>query len=538
MEPEKGKKFWPLPVGATKLGRGPDNPIRLTHDSVSRNHAEVVCGADGIFIRDLSSRNGILVNGVPRQKAALQPGDALKIGIFRLELLAAPPTTARPTEPPVEEGTEEVTIDQVFRLPDQDRELHALYHVCSWLTEGIEEKDFVAKCLRLLTDAFSAQEAQLYGADGQLQAVSGQESGKPVLKLAAFLAKKFQESPEATIISGASIARHQQRVGEFNYLVGALRSPQAGQATAAPFLVLLRPVELTDFTRANRVLLQLICQIWVRGLARAIQVQDLHRENAQLKQKAGICRLLGDSKITQSLRERAARAAATNVTVLLQGETGSGKEVVAQFIHQNSPRKEGPYIKVNCAAIPDTLIESELFGHVRGAFTDARRDRKGKFAQADHGTLLLDEIGEMPLLVQAKVLRAIENKEIEPVGSESVVSVDVRIIAATNRDLAEMAKAKQFREDLYHRLNVVPVPVPPLRERLEDIPVLAAFFLDLFCAENGLAEMGFAPDALAQLQRHSWPGNVRELRNVVQRCAASADGDVISAMTVESQLKL
>ncbi|MGH7967289.1 MAG: hypothetical protein ACREIC_01040, partial [Limisphaerales bacterium] len=147
------------------------------------------------------------------------------------------------------------------------------------LTEGIEEKDFVAKCLRLLLDVFSAQEAHLYGADGQLQAVAGPESGKPVLKLAAFLAKRFQESPEATIISGASIARHQQRIGEFNYLVGPLRSPQAGQAAqpAAPFLVLLRPVELTDFTRANRVLLQLICQIWVRGLARAIQVQDLHR---------------------------------------------------------------------------------------------------------------------------------------------------------------------------------------------------------------------------------------------------------------------
>ncbi|MGH7967288.1 MAG: sigma-54 factor interaction domain-containing protein, partial [Limisphaerales bacterium] len=176
--------------------------------------------------------------------------------------------------------------------------------------------------------------------------------------------------------------------------------------------------------------------------------------------------MLGESAATRSLRERAARAAATNVTVLLQGETGSGKEVVAQFIHQNSPRKDGPYIKVNCAAIPDTLIESELFGHVRGAFTDARRDRKGKFAQADNGTLLLDEIGEMPLMVQAKVLRAIENKEIEPVGCESVVSVNVRLIAATNRDLAEMAKAKQFREDLYHRLNVVPVPVPPLRERL------------------------------------------------------------------------
>jgi two-component system response regulator HydG len=307
---------------------------------------------------------------------------------------------------------------------------------------------------------------------------------------------------------------------------------------AARFLVVVRPADWPDFTRADRVLLQLICQIWVRGQARAIQVQDLHRENAQLKQKAGVSMLLGDSPATKLLRERAAKSAATNVTVLLHGETGSGKEVVAQFIHQHSPRKDEPFIKVNCAAIPDTLIESELFGHMKGAFTDARRDRKGKFAQAHNGTILLDEIGEMPLSVQAKVLRAIENREIEPVGSEAIVNVNVRIIAATNRDLLEMAKAKQFREDLFHRLNVVPVTVPPLRERLEDIGLLAAHFLEQFCLENGLAEMSFAPDAISQLQRYSWPGNVRELRNVVQRCAASAEAALITGEALKSQLQI
>jgi len=162
-------------------------------------------------------------------------------------------------------------------------------------------------------------------------------------------------------------------------------------------------------------------------------------------------------------------------------------------------------VKVNCAAIPDGLIESELFGHVKGAYTDARNDRKGKFALADQGTLFLDEIGEMPLGVQAKVLRAIENGEIEPVGSDSIIRVKVRIIAATHRDLEEMVRRKEFREDLFYRLNVMLLPIPPLREHLEDLDLLAAHFLESFCAENGLAEMGFALEALAELKSQTWP---------------------------------
>ena len=212
----------------------------------------------------------------------------------------------------------------------------------------------------------------------------------------------------------------------------------------------------------------------------------------------------------------------------MRGDTGSGKEVIAQFIHENSARKQKPFVKVNCSAIPETLIESELFGHVKGAFTDARQDRKGKFVQADGGSIFLDEIGEMPMHVQPKLLRAIENGEVEPLGSEKVVRINVRIIAATHRDLKQMVQDKQFREDLFYRLNVVVIPVPPLRDHLEDVDALAAHFLERFCVENGLAEMSLAPEALAELKQQSWPGNVRELRNVVQRCAASSESPFIT----------
>jgi transcriptional regulator with GAF, ATPase, and Fis domain len=299
-----------------------------------------------------------------------------------------------------------------------------------------------------------------------------------------------------------------------------------------PFLLLLRPTEWVDFSGSDRVFLQAICQLWVRAQTRAVEVHDLRRENAQLKQKVRRPLVIGGSPAMENLRERARKAAATNATVLLLGETGSGKEVIAQFIHESSSRREGPFVKVNCGAIPETLIESELFGHVKGAFTDARQDRKGKFAQADGGTIFLDEIGEMPIFVQPKLLRAIENGEVEPLGSEKVISVNVRILAATHRDLKQMVREKQFREDLFYRLNVVVISVPPLRDHLDDVEAFATHFLERFCAENGLAEMSFAPESIAELQKQPWPGNVRELRNVVQRCAASSETPFITLEVV------
>lgn len=267
----------------------------------------------------------------------------------------------------------------------------------------------------------------------------------------------------------------------------------------------------------------------------------LRQENAQLRAKAGAAAnaatpLVGTSAAINQLRTRLQRVAGTQAPVLLLGETGSGKEVAAQFVHQNSPRRDEAFIKVNCAAIPEGLIESELFGHVRGAFTDAKADRAGKFQQANGGTLFLDEVGELPPGVQSKLLRALETGEIQPLGSEKSVHVNVRIVAATNRDLAALVQGKQFREDLYYRLNVFAVRVPPLREHLDDIPALAEGFLNRFCKENGLAALHFSAKAYATMATHAWPGNVRELRNIVQRCALECDGSEIGPKEVTAVL--
>jgi len=245
---------------------------------------------------------------------------------------------------------------------------------------------------------------------------------------------------------------------------------------------------------------------------------------------------LGDSPLLQQLRARLDRFAATKVTVLITGETGSGKEVVAQYLHERSPRAKAPFIRVNCGAIPGALMESELFGHAKGAFTDAHSDHQGKFQLAHGGTIFLDEIGELPVLVQSKLLRVLESGEVEKVGGGVGKKVDVRIVAATNRDLAELVRDKRFREDLFYRLNVITIVAPPLRDRKEDIPVLAQHFLRVYAAKNNRRLEGLSDDALGCLEAHSWPGNVRELENVVERAVVLARGSRIEVTDLPERL--
>jgi len=220
--------------------------------------------------------------------------------------------------------------------------------------------------------------------------------------------------------------------------------------------------------------------------------------------------------------------AGTDTTVLITGESGSGKELVARAIHAGSQRAERPFIKVNCAAIPEELIESELFGHERGSFTGATNKQVGKFVQADGGTIFLDEVGDMSPRTQAKVLRVLQEGEVEPVGAAEVFRVDVRVIAATNKDLAVEIRKGTFREDLYFRLNVIPIPCPPLRDRSDDIPILVDHFVRQFQEENQFKPRRIAPEAMTALSRHPWPGNIRELRTVVLRMLIMGEGDPIA----------
>ncbi|MBI1358294.1 MAG: response regulator [Acidobacteria bacterium] len=250
----------------------------------------------------------------------------------------------------------------------------------------------------------------------------------------------------------------------------------------------------------------------------ALDHRRLLRQNEDLRRRVEpLYRILGDSVPMKAVRQQLELMAPTDGRVLIYGESGVGKELIAHAIHARSLRADEPFVEVNCAAIPEELIESELFGHVRGSFTGAREDKVGKFQQADGGTLFLDEVGDMSLNTQAKVLRALQEQRFEPVGSGKAVQVDVRVIAATNKDLEEEIGRGNFREDLFYRLNVIPFFVPPLRQRLEDIPVLAKHFLEDFCRGYGRRSKSLTPAAQRALREYPWPGNVRELRNVMER---------------------
>jgi two-component system nitrogen regulation response regulator NtrX len=250
----------------------------------------------------------------------------------------------------------------------------------------------------------------------------------------------------------------------------------------------------------------------------ALEHQALLEENRQLRDQVEVrYRIIGESVPVKALRQQLALMAPTNGRVLIYGESGTGKELVAHALHAQSLRAIQPFVEVNCAAIPEELIESELFGHVKGSFTGALEDKVGKFQKADGGTLFLDEVGDMSLKTQSKVLRALEEQRFEPVGSSASVTVDVRVIAATNKNLEEEIARGNFREDLFYRLNVVPFVMPPLRERAEDIPLLAEHFLREFAFSYGRKPKVLSPDTMAALTSYSWPGNVRELRNLIER---------------------
>ena len=266
---------------------------------------------------------------------------------------------------------------------------------------------------------------------------------------------------------------------------------------------------------------------------RALAQRRLATENILLKEelaaKRGAPQIVGEDARLKQVSVALQRAAGTDTTVLLEGESGTGKELFARTLHALSPRADGPFVAINCAAIPETLLETELFGHEKGAFTGAANRKPGKFEMAHRGTLFLDEIGELPLALQAKILRALEEKRFERVGGTSLLQVDVRVVAATNRNLRVAVAARQFREDLFFRLSVFPITIPPLRERTSDIQMLAKYFIERYCRDLNKKPLSLAQSAIDELLAYAWPGNVRELQNCIERAVILTEGDSIHA---------
>ncbi len=573
-----------VPGQPVRIGRAPTNDIVITDERCSRNHAELLYTQQGWVLRDLNSRNGTSVGGrLIEHDYHLQPGDVIRIGRSQLayvhDLSTAFPDSAgigqrvaNPTTQPVSQDTEDSLVFQepepttiTHRREDTSflrsegtsaRAAHAevgtqLYQLSFQLAVRLAQAEAVESLCQLVLQWLFEKIPVDAGAVLLLPRKGGRNLGPEDLAVVAHQTRGQQNYHPVSAFLAERVLREASGIRACNVQGDSTLSSRDSRGNLPADTVLCAPVQHEGpvlglvhlyTTEPNHVLSEEHLDVTLaaaKTLAVALgnlehvrhlseNLSQIKLENEQLRQQLGVeSEIVGRSPVIRQVTEKIARVAPTRSTVLIRGESGVGKELVARAIHFSSPRKNKPFICLNCAALSETLLESELFGHERGAFTGATSRRLGKFELADGGTLMLDEIGEMSPQLQAKFLRVLEGHPFERVGGTELVKVDVRVIAATNRNLEKEVERGNFRRDLFFRLNVVEIYIPGLRKRPEDIPILAHYFLEKYNAELGRKIKGFTDAALEQMLRYRWPGNVRELKNVVERACVLCEGDYI-----------
>jgi len=508
---------------AVSLGRSRENTVVLHDEHASRHHAQIYPDNGGWFLRDLGTLNGTFVNGEKiTQAVRLQHNQVIGIADMRLRFRQEDSGLLTGTfrEIPSKEprGAESSTMFWAD-------ELAALYE---YMTATMETTDPDAVIEQTLQTVVARTHATLGG-------FLNLDEEDPLSK------KVFPQSAEVNIHLSRHLTRHVQQTGRIAWMQAGLGDAGSSDSIVSYQDAVCIPLraegialgalhvykDQATFNEREVRFCEMVAAYASNSLARMRRFRALEAENSRLRLHTPLSEeLVGGSAAMKALRQTIARAAASNATVLIRGETGVGKELVALALHRQSPRSKGPLVVANCGAIVKNLFESELFGHCKGAFTNAVTDHHGLFQQADDGTLFLDEIGDMPLEEQIKLLRAIESKEFRPVGAARVVRADVRVIAATNKDLEAEVKDGSFREDLYYRLRVVYIPVPALRGHAEDIPALVEHFLRLFAGPQARPKTVSA-QAMRRLQEYSWPGNVRQLRAALENAVIMGEGDTI-----------
>jgi transcriptional regulator with GAF, ATPase, and Fis domain len=558
-------EVFPLTVGQRyTLGRSATNRLVLKDDLCSREHAEVACTDGRWHIRDLDSLNGTRVNGERLDSEwELSPGDEVHVGrtslLFVEDMAQLPEVPAAPTSTGV---TIKNRLGQTRFLtplpPDKEddittgktpppagprnlsRDLALLYRLALDMGSAGSYQDLVKIVLDGLLEGIPADVGAILAVkEGrELEVIAYRHrdpNAKTYAKVSEFVSNEVLASREAILAEDVDRDRY-LRTRESLHDFGAtslICSPVMFGDRVLGLIHLycgnpLRALNAEDLEFTVALAKQL------GAVTHQIQLRaSLSAENQSLRDQLRVeSELVGDSAPMKGVDAQIGRVAGTNATVLIRGESGSGKELVARAIHYSSLRKEGPFVCLNCAAITETLLESELFGHEKGAFTGATEKKIGKFEAADRGTIFLDEIGEMSTGTQAKLLRILEGHPYERVGGSIPIRVDVRVVAATNQPLEKWMQEGKFRRDLFYRLQVVEMRVPPLRERRSDVPLLAEHFLRRFVRETGRKIRGFTPGALKKMEEYHWPGNVRELRNVVERAVALGLGPMIDAQDV------
>lgn len=516
------------------IGRDPDREVPVDDHQCSRLHCKVWFDGTDWRVEDCHSRNGTFVNSRRIESATLRPGDAIHIGERLLVFIQqGEPVSGAGWQPALLESTtfvarvpsseqKEAVIGQLKGKSNPDSVRNAA--ILCRLAGELHEQDSVESILSIVSQALTvgtradAIVIWLTGSDGRLRRYGGaSDSGQPSPLASLVLHQHEALLVEQTHLTHKAGAATESTVGgEQPTSAICVPIPQRSGCRGA---IECLCSSLTDpLTSSNLELCIAIARQAGLALENLDYRERLERANVQLRNEvAGRHRLIGESAPIRHLLGMVSRVAATESTVLLIGESGTGKELVARMIHDSSPRASGPYVAVNCAAFLESLLESELFGHEKGAFTGAARQHLGQFERAHRGTMFLDEIGELSLNCQAKLLRVLEGHPFERVGGNQHVEVDVRIIAATHRHFPDLIRDGRFREDLYFRLRVIELAIPPLRERGEDVLVLASHFLDHYRRKLGTGPLRISPAAAETLRSHPWPGNIRELKNAIER---------------------
>ena len=547
--PLEGTTF-PLTEGELSIGREPCNQISLLDSLVSRRHCVIRKGAQGFLIQDLDSRNSTFVNNLPVKERLLADGDQIRIGKSILVFQGLPkelsednaslkldlPTPGGPTiilrkqdaiylqssQPhPTERTVRDLNV--LLNFSKRLNLVHGLAALQQSVLEAILEISSADRAAILLTEEGTEGFSSVLGWDRQLG------PNQPIQVSQTILNRAIEENLAVLCSDVASDQTYRE--------AESLLAPRVRSVLAVPLEVQDKRLGAlyldasSPGVRFDSELLQLVTALGnVAALAieNARHLERLGDENRRLQQELNIQHsMVGESPRMREVYQFVSRVAARESTVLIQGESGTGKELVARAIHSNSGRAKGPFVAINCAAIVDTLLESELFGHEKGAFTGAAGQKKGKLEIGEGGTVFLDEVGELAAPIQAKLLRVLQEREFERVGGTRPIKLDIRLIAATNVDLNEASRTGKFRQDLYYRLNVVSLEVPPLRDHPQDIPLLAAYFIARYSEKVNRRVAGISPKARTCLQHYSWPGNVRELENAIERAVVLGSTELI-----------
>jgi transcriptional regulator with GAF, ATPase, and Fis domain len=553
---------YPLQTGQRiTLGRANSNRIILKDELCSREHAEVHFAEGRWCLRDLKSLNGTRINGEPLLEIdwELSPGDEFQVGKTRFVYVDS--LDELPNLPVAEPQDQEEGLSIKKRLgqtrfmtpvPDDNptsgdgtvvgrrnlsRDLSLLYRLALDMGSATSPEELARTVLDGLLEAVPAEVGALLTLkEGRELEVTAHRHRDPSIKIynrvSEFVTNEVLASREAILAEDVARDRYLRNRESLTHL-GATSLICAPVIFGTKILGLIH-LYCTDPHKAlgaEDLEFTMAVAKQLGAVSHQMQRQEsLSYENRALRDQLHVeSELIGASEAIKSIEEKVGRVAGTNATVLIRGESGVGKELVARALHYSSARKEGPFICLNCAAITETLLESELFGHEKGAFTGATDKKIGKFEAAHQGTIFLDEIGEMAVNTQSKLLRVLEGHPFERVGGSTQIKVDVRVVAATNQPLEKNLQEGKFRRDLYYRLQVVEITVPPLRERGDDVPLLADHFLKRFIRETGRRIRGLTPAALRKMEQYHWPGNVRELRNVVERAVALGRGPFLDA---------